>query len=67
MKKSIIYATIRCEIVHPENVSPESVLNDADYSVTPAADSNCQITDTEMTDIFELNGEGPPAETVTHS
>lgn len=53
MPVSAIYAVVRLRIKHPEDTTPETVLQECDYSFTPSQTSTpgAEVVDTEIVDI----------------
>ena len=62
MKTSIVYATVKCVVVHEDDQDPEDVLCEADYGIVIEPDEGKQtpkIVSTEMTET-ENKGECHP-------
>jgi len=53
LKKSIRYIRVRLEIEHPENVTPESVMNEMDYTFKSTTKGS-KVVDTNIAEYEEV-------------
>ena len=53
MKTSTRYAVVRIHILHTDDVDPDDVVNEADYSFNNTVPGKNEIVDTEIIDISE--------------